>query len=94
MRRRSATCGRPEEKWLVVKPRRSAGDELSCEIVAHRFDFVGEQDDPLAAVEVDREELAAEVLAPRDESAGGVPSNDSGWRCDGGRRPAARSWNE
>jgi hypothetical protein len=39
-------------------------DQLRCEFVGQELEFVREQDDPLAAVEVDREELTAEVLPP------------------------------
>src|SRR5207244_13035679 len=67
---------------------------LRGEIVAHGFDLVGEEDELLAAVEVDGEQLAAEVLALRDESPRRGPSNDPAREHDGARRAAARPWNE
>src|SRR2546425_273391 len=67
---------------------------LRGEIVAHGLDLVGEEDELLAAVEVDGEELAAEVLALRDERPRRSSSNDSAREYDGAGRAAARPWNK
>src|SRR2546427_7637790 len=67
---------------------------LRGEIVAHGLDLVGEEDELLAAVEVDCEELAAEVLALRDERPRRGPSNDSAREYDGAGRAATRPWNK
>src|SRR2546422_11129972 len=67
---------------------------LGGEIVAQGPDLVGEEEELLAAVEVDGEELAAEVLALRDESPRRSSSNDSAREYDGAGRAAARPWNK
>jgi hypothetical protein len=55
---------------------------------------MGEEDELLAAIEVDGEERAAEVLAPRDERPRCGPSNGPAPEHDLARRAAACPLNE
>src|SRR5947208_589026 len=61
------------------------------QIVAHELDLVRKQNQFLAAVEVDGEELATQILALRDEGARRGASDDSAREYDRTRRPAPRS---
>src|SRR2546428_103655 len=85
------SANRVGKRRCITAPYRRS---LRGEIVAHRLDLVGEEDELLAAIEVDGEELAAEVLALRDERPRRSPSNDSARECDGARRATARPWNK
>src|SRR5881628_3512226 len=75
------------------QPSRSASS-LRRELLARELDLVGEDDELLAAVEAHGEELAAEVLAQRDERPRRGSANDDARERDRARQAAARPWND
>src|SRR3989449_11492976 len=93
-RRRWGPGRRHPRSSRVRASRHHSSGSLRGETVAHGLDLVGEEDELLATVEVDGEELAAEVLALRDERPRRSPSNDSALEYDGAGRAAARPWKQ
>src|SRR3989441_8214792 len=100
------TCGRTRLRGIPKRHRCPAAalgpavrepsrpGSLRRELLARELDLVGEDDELLAAVEADGEELAADVLAQRDESPRRGSSNDATRERDRAHQAAARPWKD